>query len=85
LSTFQKTHEILEQEGFQTVLRAIGETETTQENFQDWLQLDEGDLGFQLVILWFLNKDSTVIFLFSFISTAYIIKFSICFPSFFVF
>jgi hypothetical protein len=28
------------------VLRAAGETETTQENFQDWLQLD-GDLGLQ--------------------------------------
>jgi hypothetical protein len=30
------------------VLRAAGETETTQENIQDWLQLDEGDPGFQL-------------------------------------
>jgi uncharacterized protein YehS (DUF1456 family) len=30
------------------VLRA-GETETTQENIQDWLQLDEGDPGFQLL------------------------------------
>jgi hypothetical protein len=29
------------------VLRAAGETETTQENIQDWLQLDEGDPGFQ--------------------------------------
>jgi hypothetical protein len=27
------------------VLRAAGETETTQ----DWLELDEGDLGFQLL------------------------------------
>jgi hypothetical protein len=28
---------------------AAGETETTQENIQDWLQLDEGDPGFQLL------------------------------------
>jgi hypothetical protein len=27
------------------VLRAVGETETTQENIQDWLQLDGGDPG----------------------------------------
>jgi hypothetical protein len=31
------------------VLRAAGETETTQENIQDWLELDEGDLGSQLL------------------------------------
>jgi hypothetical protein len=31
------------------VLRAAGETETTQENIQDWLELDEGDHGFQLL------------------------------------
>jgi hypothetical protein len=31
------------------VLRAAGETETTQANIQDWLQLDEGDPGFQLL------------------------------------
>jgi hypothetical protein len=32
------------------VLRAAVETtETTQENIQDWLQLDEGDPGFQLL------------------------------------
>jgi hypothetical protein len=31
------------------VLRAVGETETTQENIQDWLQLDEGDPEFQLL------------------------------------
>jgi uncharacterized protein YehS (DUF1456 family) len=30
-------------------LRAAGETETTQENIQDWLQLEEGDPGFQLL------------------------------------
>jgi hypothetical protein len=27
------------------VLRAAGETKTTQENIQDWLELDEGDPG----------------------------------------
>jgi hypothetical protein len=31
------------------VLRAAGETETTRENIQDWLQLDEGNPGFQLL------------------------------------
>jgi hypothetical protein len=31
------------------VFRAAGETETTQENIQDWLQLDEEDPGFQLL------------------------------------
>jgi hypothetical protein len=31
------------------VLRATGETETTQENIQDWFQLDEGDPGFHLL------------------------------------
>jgi hypothetical protein len=28
---------------------AAGGTETTQENIQDWLDLSEGDPGFQLV------------------------------------
>jgi hypothetical protein len=31
------------------VLRAAGGTETTQANIQDWLELDEGDPGFQLL------------------------------------
>jgi hypothetical protein len=31
------------------VLRAAGETETTQENVQDWLDLEEGDPGFQFL------------------------------------
>jgi hypothetical protein len=31
------------------VLRAPGETETTQENIQDWLELGEGDPGVQLL------------------------------------
>jgi hypothetical protein len=48
------------------VLRAAGETETTQENMQDWLALD-GDPGFQLLVfLYFLNKGSTAIFFYLF-------------------
>jgi hypothetical protein len=31
------------------VLRAAGETETIQENNQDWPQLDDGDREFQLL------------------------------------
>jgi hypothetical protein len=31
------------------VLRATGETETTQESIQDWFELDEGDPRFQLL------------------------------------
>jgi hypothetical protein len=49
------------------VLRAAGETETMQENIQDWLQLDDGDPGFQLLaFLWLLNKLSIAIFLINF-------------------
>jgi hypothetical protein len=32
------------------VLKAAGESETMQENIQDWLQLDEGDAGVLLLI-----------------------------------
>jgi hypothetical protein len=32
------------------VSRAAGETKTTQENIQDWLELDEGDPGFRVLI-----------------------------------
>jgi hypothetical protein len=32
------------------VLRAAGETESTQDNIQDWLELNEGDPGFQLLV-----------------------------------
>jgi hypothetical protein len=39
----------LEQEAFQTLLRAAGENETTQENILDWLEMDEGDAGFWLL------------------------------------
>jgi hypothetical protein len=43
------------------VLRAAGETETAQANIQDWLQLDEGDPGFQLLAE---EEIAAVIFLF---------------------
>jgi hypothetical protein len=39
------------------VLRAAGEAETMQENVQAWLELDEGDPGFQLLI----EQETTVV------------------------
>jgi hypothetical protein len=39
----------LEQEDLQTVLEADGKSEITQENIQDWLELDKGDPGFELL------------------------------------
>jgi hypothetical protein len=39
----------LQQEDFQTVLRAAEETETTQEIIQNRLELDDGDPGFQFL------------------------------------
>jgi hypothetical protein len=56
------------------MLRAVRETETTQENIRDWLELDEGDLGFQLDRGTNCCRD---IFLCIFISTICIIKFFI--------
>jgi hypothetical protein len=51
------------------VLRAAGEAETSQENIQDWLQLDEGDPEFQLLteeeiaaVIYFLCSSSLSIF-----------------------
>jgi hypothetical protein len=35
--------------GLSDCVRTAGETETMQENIQDWLELDEGDPGFQLL------------------------------------
>jgi hypothetical protein len=63
----------------QTVLRATGETETTQESIQDWIELDK-DPRFQLLTE---EETTAVIFLFIFISNTYIIKFSICFLRYF--
>jgi hypothetical protein len=65
------------------VLRATGKTETTQENIQVWLETDEGDPGFQILAD---EEIATMIFcLFIFISTTYIIKFSIYLFSKFIF
>jgi hypothetical protein len=44
------------------VLRAAGETETKQENIPDWLDLDVGHPGFQLLTE---GEIAAVIFLFS--------------------
>jgi hypothetical protein len=49
-SVHSSVHTLKEQDGFQAVMRAAGETETTQENIQDWLQLDEGDPAFQFFV-----------------------------------
>jgi hypothetical protein len=57
-------------------LRAAGETETTRGNVQDWLQLNEADPGFQLLIE---EETAAVIFLFIFISITYITEFFISF------
>jgi hypothetical protein len=67
-----RKQERLEQEDFQTELRAAGETETTQENIQDWFELDEGDVGFQLLTV----EEFTAVFYFLFIfaCTTYVIK-----------
>jgi hypothetical protein len=47
-------------------LRTAGETEITQANIQDLLQLDKGDPGFQLLAE---EEIAAVIFLFIFINT----------------
>jgi hypothetical protein len=60
------TRGIYEEEDFQTVLRAAGKTEGTQEHIQDWLELD--DKG---------KNCCNNIFLFIFIGTSHFIKFSI--------
>jgi hypothetical protein len=67
------------------VLREVGETETTQENIQDGLELDEGDPGFQLPVI-VLNKGSTVMLFYLFLSALPILlNFPfICFLSFFL-
>jgi hypothetical protein len=56
------------------VLRAAEATETTQDNSQGWLQLLEGDLGFQLLTE---EEIGAVIFLFISILTIYIIEYYI--------
>jgi hypothetical protein len=69
------------------VLGAAGKTETTQENIQDWLELDERDPGFHLLVfLQLLNKGSTVIFDYLFSSALPILLIFpyLCFLSFFI-
>jgi hypothetical protein len=64
------------------VLRAAGETETSQGNIQNWLQLDEGDPGFQ-----FLSEEeiaAVMFFLFIFVTLSLLLNVPfICFLSFF--
>jgi hypothetical protein len=64
------------------VLRAAGETETTQANIRDWLQLDEGP-GFQLLT----EEEIAAVMFFTclFSSTLSTLHFSSsCFLSFFL-
>jgi hypothetical protein len=62
------------------VFRAAGETETMQEIIQDWLQLDDGDIGFHLLT----HEEIAAVIYISSISISYIIKFSIyLFPQLF--
>jgi hypothetical protein len=56
------------------VLRAAGEIETTQEYIQDWLELDEGDPGFQLLTE---EQIAAVVLVFTSISTTCVIDISI--------
>jgi hypothetical protein len=65
------------------VLKSAGETESTQQNFQDWLELD-GDPGFQLVTK---KEISALIYTFSFylFSSAITILLHFPFTSFFFF
>jgi hypothetical protein len=64
------------------VLRAAGVTETTQGNVQDWLDLDEGDPGFQLLTE---EEIAAVIFLYLFSSALPILLNLFVFYFFFVF
>jgi hypothetical protein len=60
-------------------MRIAGETETTHENIQDWLEPD-GDTGFHLLT----KKDiAAAIFFFLFSAALLIVLYfpSICFPS----
>jgi hypothetical protein len=48
---FERQVEFRSKRTFQTVLRADGETESKQEIAHDWLDVDEGDPGFQLLVV----------------------------------
>jgi hypothetical protein len=63
------------------VLRAAGETETTEENIQVGLELDEGNLRFHLLT----EEEISAVIVFYFVSSAPHILFNcpfICFPRF---
>lgn len=62
-------------------MRSAGETETTQENIQDGLELDEGDLGFQILT----DEEISAVTFFYFHQLYLIIKFSIYLFSKFLF
>jgi hypothetical protein len=62
---------------FKNVLRVAAETETIKENFQNRLELDEGDPGFQLLTEE--EIDAVFCYLFIFICTTYTFQFSIYF------
>jgi hypothetical protein len=50
-------------------VKAAGETEITQENIQDWLELDEGNPGFHILTE---EEIPTVIFLFIYFLQLYL-------------
>jgi hypothetical protein len=61
-------------------LRVAGETETTKENIQDWLELDDGDPGFQLLT----EEEIASVIFFIYFHQHYLFYFSIyLFPNFF--
>jgi hypothetical protein len=55
------------------VFWAAGPTETMQETIQDWLELDDGDPGFQLLT----DEEIAAVILFIDLHRHYINKFSI--------
>jgi hypothetical protein len=64
------------------VLRAAGETETSQENIQDWLELDEGNPEFQLLTE---EEIAAVVFFVLFIPSALTILLNFLFICFLIF
>jgi hypothetical protein len=66
------------------VFRGAGETETTKENIQDWIELDEGNPGFQFIT----EKEIAAVIFFYLFSAALPILLNfpfICFLSIFFF
>jgi hypothetical protein len=49
MSTYLEDTRDLGARGLSDCVAGAGETETTQENIQDWLEMGEGDPGFQLL------------------------------------